>query len=97
MKFEAELKDVLEQMVCKKADSIIMVDDLANKLQEKFPGVKGFERRNILRSVSLLYGKKIEYMGKKKRYNIRQHTICVSACIKLMYMYVTCISLHNLW
>ena len=67
VKFKAELKDVLGHMVCKKQDSIIMVDDLVDKIYGKFPGVKGFERGNILKTISLLYGKKVEYMGKKKR------------------------------
>ena len=67
MKFEAELKDVLGHMVCKKQDSTIVVDDLVGKISGKFPGVKGFERGNILKTISLLYGKKVEYMGKKKR------------------------------
>ena len=45
-----------------------MVDDLVGKLQERFPGVAGFERAKILNTVSKLYGKKVEYIGKKKRY-----------------------------
>ena len=54
-------------MVCKKQDSIIMVHDLVNKIYGKFSGVKGFVCGNILKTISLLYGKKVEYMGKKKR------------------------------
>ena len=44
---------------------IIRVDDLVDKIYGKFPGVKGFERGNILQTISLLYGEKVEYMGKK--------------------------------
>ena len=61
------LKMSLDTWFVKKQDSTIMVDDLVDKIYGKFPGVKGFERGNILRTISLLYGKKLEYMGKKKR------------------------------
>ena len=45
-----------------------MVDDLVERLQNRFPGVQGFERVNVLSNISKLYGEKVEYMGKIKRY-----------------------------
>ena len=72
VKFKAELKDVLGHMVCKKQDSIIMVDDLVDKIYGKFPGVKGFERGNILKTISLLYGKKGGVYGEEKKVKFSQ-------------------------
>ena len=67
LKLQADLKDVQGEMICKKPESKLMIDELVCKLQEKSPKIKGFERSNILRTISVIYGKKIEYMGKKKR------------------------------
>jgi hypothetical protein len=46
-----------------------MVDELVHKLQNTFPGVivKGFERSTILTTLSRMYGKKVEHMGRKKK------------------------------
>ena len=68
VKFKADLNEALNGLVCRKTESVLMVDDLVSKLQQRFPGVAGFERAKILNTVSKLYGKKVEYMGKKKRY-----------------------------
>jgi hypothetical protein len=63
------MKTALECLICKKAESIVMVDDIIQKLNEMFPGVSGFERPNVLKELSKIYGKKVDYMGKKKRYS----------------------------
>ena len=68
LKFKADLNEALNGLICRKVESVLMVDDLVGKLYERFPGVAGFERAKILNTVSKLYGKKVEYMGKKKRY-----------------------------
>ena len=57
---------MLEQLIWKMSESMLMVDDLVERLQNRFPGVQGFEHANILSNISKLYGKKVEYMGKKK-------------------------------
>ncbi len=67
--FKADLKSALENMICKKAESIIMVDELVQRMNDRSPGAHGFERCNILKELSKIYGKKVEYMGKKKRYD----------------------------
>ena len=51
-----------------KSESIVMVDELVQRIDDRFPGAHGFERCSILKEVSKIYGKKVEYMGKKKRY-----------------------------
>jgi hypothetical protein len=67
VQFKLELKEILVNTICKKQDEILMVDDLINILQDKFPGqVSGFGRSNVLTAISKLYGKQVEYMGKKK-------------------------------
>ena len=66
--FKADLKSALENMLCKKAESIVMVDELVQRIDDRFPGAHGFERCSILKEVSKIYGKKVEYMGKKKKY-----------------------------
>lgn len=66
MKFKVDLQDTLHKFVCKKPDACVRVDDLIEKLVEKFPGVKGFERMHVLRTISKLYNTKIEYRGKKR-------------------------------
>ncbi len=45
--FKADLKSALEHMICKKAESIIMVDELVQRINDRFPGAHGFERCNI--------------------------------------------------
>ena len=67
MKFKANLRETLDHLIHKQPDSILMVDDLITKLQSRFPGVTGLERANILTAISRLHGKKVEYMGKKKK------------------------------
>ncbi len=66
---KADLRSALEHMICKKAESIIMVDELVQRINDRFPGAHGFERCNILKELSKIYGKKVEYMGEKKRYD----------------------------
>ena len=66
--FQADLKSALENMLCKKTESIVMVDELVQRIGDRFPGAHGFERCSILKEVSKIYGKKVEYMGKKKNY-----------------------------
>lgn len=67
IKFKIELKDALGGIITKQEDLVIMVDDLVLKLQNKFTGVKGFERANILSTLSEMYGIKVQYMGKEKK------------------------------
>jgi hypothetical protein len=57
----------LDNIIEKREGSVIMVDELVHKLQNTFPGVKGFERSTILSTLSRMYGKKVEYMGRKKK------------------------------
>jgi hypothetical protein len=66
IKFKVDLQDTLRKFVCIKPDSCLAVDDLIERLYDTFPGVKGFERMHILRTVSKLYEKKIEYRGKRR-------------------------------
>ena len=57
------MKTALECLICKKTESNVMVDDIMQKLNERFPGVS---RPNVLKELSKIYGKKVEYMGKKE-------------------------------
>ena len=84
IKFQADLKEALEQLICKKSESILMVDDLVEKLQNRFPGIQGFERANILSNISRLYGKKVEYMGKKKRYLLLLEELSFGWCFNMV-------------
>ena len=67
VKFTLELKEILENTLCRRQESILMVDDLVHLLQNKFPEeTTRLGRSNVLTAVSKLYGKNVEYMGKKK-------------------------------
>ena len=68
-KFKATLNDALEHVIIKTThtDSIIMVDELLEKVTSKYPE-QAFERGQILSFISKTYGRRVEYMGKKKRY-----------------------------
>ena len=60
------MKTALECMICKKAESIVMVDDIMQKLNERFPGVSGFERPNVLRSYPKYMERRWIIWGRKR-------------------------------
>jgi hypothetical protein len=64
-KFKANLQEAPDRLI----ESILMVEDLMSRLNEVFPDATGFEQSNVLSTISRLFGKKIEYMGKKKKYD----------------------------
>ena len=78
------LKDALENIISKTtaSDSIIMVDELVDKIKNKYSEEHGFERGNIVNFISKTYGRKVEYNGKKKR----KRLLLMSQVIHITYL-----------
>ena len=45
--FKADLKSALEHIICKKAESIIMVDELVQRINDRFPGAHRSTKTSI--------------------------------------------------